>query len=112
MSNAERQRKFQLANPGYDARRKARERASAKRSVAMMKARMRAEALAEQAQTTAATIQTAATKPPLMLPAPVEKIEIPGMTTIEVIDANSAPSPLAMSEQATTPPPAAKPLAA
>jgi hypothetical protein len=32
MSNAERQRLFQLGHPGYDARRKARERAAGKRA--------------------------------------------------------------------------------
>jgi hypothetical protein len=36
MSNAERQRRFQAAHPGYDSRRKARERASAKRGAAQI----------------------------------------------------------------------------
>ena len=48
-------------------------------------AQLQAKAMAEQAQTAAATIQTPATKPLLMLPAPVVTIEIPGMTTIETI---------------------------
>jgi hypothetical protein len=94
MSNAERQRKFQLANPGYDARRKARERASEKRGVEMRKAKLRAEALAHQAQTAAATIRIPASKPMLMLPAPVVTVEIPGMTTIDEIRAIPEPSPL------------------
>ena len=49
MSNAERQRLFQLGNPGYDARRKARERAAGKRAVQAAIARRRAEAAAERA---------------------------------------------------------------
>ena len=84
MSNGERQRNFQRANPGYDARRKSRCRAGAKRGVAMMKAQMRAELLAQQAQTAEATIQIPATKPLLMLPAPVED---PLMAQIEAMRA-------------------------
>src|SRR5215203_440169 len=94
-SSAERQRKFQMAHPGYDRRRKARGRDRAKRAVAMMKAQMREMALAEQAQTAAATIQNPAAKPLLMLPAPVEKFEIPGMTTIEAIRAKLPAEPRA-----------------
>jgi aryl-alcohol dehydrogenase-like predicted oxidoreductase len=90
MSNGERQRNFQAANPGYDARRKSRERASAKRGAALMKAQMQAEALAEQVQMAAETIQTPATQPLLMLPAPVVTVEIPGITTIDEIRANLA----------------------
>jgi hypothetical protein len=50
-----------------------------------MMAQMQAKALAEQTQTVAATIQIPATNPLLMLPAPVETIEIPGMTTIDAL---------------------------
>ena len=84
MSNAERQHKFQRAHPGYDRRRKARGRASGKRLVEMMKAQWRAELLAEQAQTVEATIQVPATKPLLMLPAPVEN---PLMVELEALAA-------------------------
>jgi hypothetical protein len=41
MSYAERQLKFQRANPGYDRRRKSRERASTKRGAAMIMAQLR-----------------------------------------------------------------------
>jgi hypothetical protein len=60
MSNAERQKRFQAANPGYDARRKARERGMAMRAVQRARAAIRAHAAA------------AANRPVLMLPAPVE----------------------------------------
>jgi hypothetical protein len=80
MSNAQRQRKFQQANPGYDRQRKARERGMARRELEQMQAALQAEALAQQAQTAAAeaaqtmtaTIQIPANKPLLMLPAPIK----------------------------------------
>lgn len=65
MSNAERQRLFRERHPGYYARRKAQERALIR---AMREARL---AAARQP-----------VKVPLMLPAPVETIEIPGMNMI------------------------------
>jgi hypothetical protein len=66
MSNAERQRRFQAAHPGYDRRRKARQRAAAKR----VEAQHRAERL-RAAQAAEATPQT------LALPAPVQVMLIP-----------------------------------
>jgi hypothetical protein len=68
LSSTERQRLFRLRHPGYDARRKARERAGAKRSaaasplLAAFHAAFRGEATSE------------ATRPALMLPAPVEDL--------------------------------------
>jgi hypothetical protein len=91
MSNGERQRKFQLGHPGYDRRRKARERGMAKRIVKQMRAKAAALARAQQAQraaaaaqTAAATIQMPANKPLLMLPAPVKD---PWMAEIESLAA-------------------------
>jgi hypothetical protein len=92
MSNAERQRKFQQANPGYDRRRKARERGMSKRDVARRRAEAAALALAAHAaahaaattQTMTATIQIPANKPLLMLPAPVKD---PWMAEIEALAA-------------------------
>jgi len=96
MSNAERQRKFQQANPGYDRRRKARERGMSKRAVAQRRAQAQALALAQQAQmakaaataetmtaeTMTATIHIPANKPLLMLPAPIKD---PWMAEIEAL---------------------------
>jgi hypothetical protein len=77
VSNAERQRQFRERNPGYYGRRKAKERAASK-----------AWAAARVAEVDAVTaILYAYTTQPLMLPAPVEPIEIPGMTTIPLRDA-------------------------
>jgi hypothetical protein len=53
MSNAERQRKFQLGHPGYDARRKARQRQSARRATEMARAQRLAEIEAKRAAMTA-----------------------------------------------------------
>lgn len=66
MTNAERQRKFQKAHPGYDARRKKTSRASAKRGALLLLKAMKAKFAAEvEAQTLTPA------KPFLMLPAPV-----------------------------------------
>ena len=73
VSNTERQRQFRQRNPGYYGRLKARERAACKARVAA------AQGVAE--------ILHAYRTQPLMLPAPVEPIEIPGMTTIPLRDA-------------------------
>lgn len=72
ISNTERQRQFQKQHPGYDARRKARERASTKRGAAQLFAAMLAEADAHAAaHLTAPPIKVPVDKPILMLPAPV-----------------------------------------
>jgi hypothetical protein len=74
MSNYERQRQFCERNPGYYQR---------------LRAKRRAESAALAARRD--TAQTmAAKREPLMLPAPVETIEIPGVTTIEAIRASDA----------------------
>ena len=67
MSNAERQRIFQLCNPGYDRRRKAHKRAIAKRRREQLRAEWRQAARAD-----AAAAQAPVIRPMLMLPAPIE----------------------------------------
>ncbi len=77
MSNTERQRKFRERNPGYYAHLQAQRRAPIKAARAKLKAM--------QAELFAAQLAMAVKREPLMLPAPVEMIEIPGMTTIDAI---------------------------
>ena len=74
MSNAERQRRFQEAHPGYDRRRKARQRAGAKRVVEALRQKLMMEAHAAEAQAeqAKAPAEAQAAKPVLMLPAPVQ----------------------------------------
>lgn len=80
MTNAERQRRFRERNPGYYQRLHAKRRAGEK---------------ARAAELIAAAQAMAAKREPLMLPAPVETIEIPGMTTIPIATAETiAPSPV------------------
>jgi hypothetical protein len=83
-SNAERQREFRERNPGYYGRIKAKERAASK---AYAKAYLEAERVK-------AFFKAYCTMP-LMLPAPVEPIEIPGMTMLPLRDQSPIP---AMSE--------------
>ena len=71
ISNTERQRQFRERNPGYYQRLHARE-----------SRRIKAALEAMLVVTVPATV---AKREPLMLPAPIEQIEIPGMTTIEAI---------------------------
>jgi hypothetical protein len=75
MSNIERQRRFRKRHPGYFQRIHAKNRAALKAHAEQM-------ALAQQAAHAALIAQEAEQRQPLMLPAPVETIEIPGMTTI------------------------------
>jgi hypothetical protein len=75
MSNAERQRRFQKRNPGYDRRRKANARASAKRGAEQLLAALHAKMAAE------------APRPVLMLPAPVED---PMMAEVNALAASLA----------------------
>ncbi len=85
MSNAERQRQFRERNPGYYGRLMARRRAASKADAAR-----------------AAALQVAAVKrEPLMLPAPVEVVEIPGMNMIRAILEMPALSPVPVARQAT-----------
>src|SRR5687768_6796653 len=65
MSNAERQRRFQDAHPGYDRRRKARQRAAAKRGAALLLKALHAKAA------------EAAPAEPLALPAPLAVPAVP-----------------------------------
>jgi hypothetical protein len=69
MSNAERQRKFQLGHPGYDARRKARQRQSARRAGELLKAKLLAEAEARRAAMTAGDVSGQLLLFPTMRPA-------------------------------------------
>lgn len=69
MSNSERQRQFQLGNPGYDARRKARERSAAKQGRRAYIAKRRAAAEAERAAALAAAADPQLLLFPAMRPA-------------------------------------------
>ena len=69
MSNTERQRRFRKRNPGYYGRLHAKRRAAVRASVA---------AQAAQAAVTFAPARAE----PLMLPAPVEQVVIPGVNAI------------------------------
>jgi hypothetical protein len=81
VSNTERQRQFRQRNPGYYGRLKAKQRAASK---AWVKERLAiAQGVAE--------ILCAYLKTPLMLPAPVDTIELPGITTIRRLDPISIP---------------------
>lgn len=71
MSNRERQAEFLRRHPDYYRKRRAKERAE-------QEARMEARRLEMQQAAERATVVR---REPLMLPAPVERIEIPGMTT-------------------------------
>src|SRR5687767_10347705 len=86
MSNAERQRKFRESHPGYFRKYHARKRAMAK----AVRARMLAEAQAAADAAKAAR----ATRPLLMLPAPVELPVIPGLNSIGATPAAAAPLPV------------------
>jgi hypothetical protein len=72
-TNAERQREFRERNPGYYGRLKAKQRA--------------AEKVRFEVYVATKAILNAYRTIPLMLPAPVEPIEIPGVTTIPRRDA-------------------------
>ena len=87
-SNAQRQRDFQAAHPGYDRRRKAHERGRLKRVMAAYKAQCQADAQAEL-QTQVLVIPIPTTR--LALPAPVE---CPAMAAI-----NALPELLAANRQ-------------
>jgi hypothetical protein len=67
MTNAERQRQFRARNPGYYGRLHARRRAGQKAAAAAMNAQLMA---------------LAAKREPLLLPAPVELLVIPGINAI------------------------------
>jgi hypothetical protein len=79
MTNAERQRLFQLSHPGYDRRRKARQRARVNHAVAQLRAAAQAQAAAK------------ANPPVLMLPAPVEDL---AMAELNALAASLASTPV------------------
>ena len=82
MTATERQRRFRQRHPGYYGRLHARRRVASKARVEVMKLQAQA-ALPATAQTLALPAPLAIPIPVrLALPAPVETIEIPGMTTI------------------------------
>jgi hypothetical protein len=82
MTNTERQQLFRQRNPGYYARLQAKRRAPLKLARKMWALQI----------VRVAEILNAYQKMPLMLPAPVEPIEIPGVTTIPLRDATLAPA--------------------
>jgi hypothetical protein len=69
-TNAERQRDFQRAHPGYDRRRKARERAATKREAALLMAQLQAAEAAKAETVEVLRIPIPTTR--YALPAPVE----------------------------------------
>ena len=99
MTNAERQRKFQDAHPGYDRRRKARQRGASKRAVeaqrlmALLQAKTAAAAAAAAAAVSAAETVPAPVGvlripvPPmrLALPAPVELPVLPAINDLQAL---------------------------
>jgi len=95
-SNAERQREFQARNPGYDCRRKATERAGARRDAARFLAKMRASAAAQAvAEVTPPPIAVATERPLLLLPAPVRDETIAAIEALALsISAVAARVPL------------------
>jgi hypothetical protein len=84
MTNAERQKRFQARNPGYDRRRKARQRAMEKRASERFPA-LWAQLTAQVAATAAAP------RPVLMLPAPVED---PMVAKLNVLAASLVSTPI------------------
>ena len=84
-TTAERQRRFQERHPGYDRRRKAQERALAKRGGAQLFATLPAQAAAAAA----ATAEAEASRPVLM-PAPIED---PVMAQLNAVATSLAVAP-------------------
>ena len=99
MSNAERQRQFRLRNPGYYGRLHRRRRAATKAAALEV-----TKALAAQFLTAKQAAAEAVQRQPLLLPAPVEAIEIPGMSTIPTMAAIRAMAeiPVLAVQQAAT----------
>jgi hypothetical protein len=90
MSNAERQRRFQAAHPGYDRRRKARQRAGLK----AYGERKKAERLAAAAAGEPLALPEPAVTPPvervmLALPAPAVVPVLPGLNALNAITATA-----------------------
>ena len=80
MSNAERQRRFRAAHPGYNRKYSGHPTAAERRKIKQMLVDMHVQAEAQVQLVLRSTI----CKPfPLMLPAPVETLVILGMNTIE-----------------------------
>ena len=74
MSNNERQRKFQRAHPGYDRRRKSRERAAEKQGAARLHAQYLEDLKAKLEAEAAAMAENAPPAPPAP-PAPVQLLD-------------------------------------
>jgi hypothetical protein len=82
MSNGERQRRFRASHPGYNRKYNGHPTAAQRRKVKQMLAEMHVQAEAHVRLVLHSTI----CKPlPLMLPAPVEMLVIPGMNTFGMI---------------------------
>jgi hypothetical protein len=86
MTNGERQRKFQRSHPGYDARRKSRERAMEKRARAQFAELWAALIKAAEA---AEAAKAAASAAPLALPAPVEMPLLPAINDLNILVAEA-----------------------
>jgi len=104
-STNERQRLFQLRHPGYDRRRKARQRASSNRAAKQLIAKLKAAALRRQLQSTPVTIPLVATPVPLMLPAPVQD---PLIAELNALAASMRQRELVPAVSATRPAPIAR----
>ena len=91
MSNNERQRRFCERNPGYYTRRR-------RRKQAKFEALRAANALAA-----AEVAVTVTRREPLMLPAPVETIEIPGVNAIPTILQTPTPEKVPVSRHIAVP---------
>lgn len=82
MSNAERQRRFRSRNPGYNRKYNGHPTAAQRRRAKEACVELLAKAEAHVQHVLRSTL----CKPlPLMLPAPVETLAIPGMNTIQMI---------------------------
>ncbi|HEV2294174.1 MAG TPA: hypothetical protein VGR35_09975 [Tepidisphaeraceae bacterium] len=101
MSNAERQREFLERNPDYYRLRYAKEKARLK-ALAAQRAAAPVLALPEP-------LAVPAQRPPLMLPAPVEMLIIPGMNSITALP---SPAPVLEPVSRADGPPALRSIAA
>jgi hypothetical protein len=110
MSNAERQRKFRAANPGYfnkyNNRRKARRIAAQKKVLALFKELAKAKAAATQQQQPALPAPLAIpVEPMLMLPAPVQDPTMDALNDLaaSIKSKSTAREPLSVATPATCP---------
>jgi hypothetical protein len=91
MSNAERQRRFQDAHPGYDRRRKARQRGSEKRGAAQLAAQLAAKLhAAGEVEAAASLVQSLplhARAQLLLIPVPTTRLALPAPVEMPVLPA-------------------------